>query len=269
MEDVAANLSPATGGLGYAFVQHYAAKGWTVFALIRQGKEDVEAKISKDGLKNVTVLVADVTDAPALAKAAEQASKITGGTLDIFVNNAAKLSQKTQYASLADLSPEVIEEELASEFKVDVIGVALATNAFLPLIRAGTTKKVITIGSGLAELELTNQLGVKAGPVYSAVKAATNMLVAKYNTQLGKSEGVLFLSISPGVVDTGNLKVETEEEQKGFQEMGAAFMAYAPHWKGPITPEESVNAMVGVVDKATVETYGGAFVSHFGDKNWL
>lgn len=51
---------------------------------------------------------------------------------------------------------------------------------------------------------------------------------------------------------------------------GAKFMKAAPDWKGPITPEESVKAVLSVIEKASVENGdAGTFVSHFGNKQWL
>ena len=48
------------------------------------------------------------------------------------------------------------------------------------------------------------------------------------------------------------------------------FVAYAPHFKGPITPEESVRMMMDVIEKASVKKGdGGAFVSQFGNKQWI
>jgi len=50
----------------------------------------------------------------------------------------------------------------------------------------------------------------------------------------------------------------------------AKFAKYAPHFRGPITPEESVKAVMNVVANASIEKGdGGAFVSHFGNKQWL
>lgn len=46
--------------------------------------------------------------------------------------------------------------------------------------------------------------------------------------------------------------------------------SYAPHFKGPITPEESVKAVRSVWEKASIEEgYGGAFISHLGNKQWV
>lgn len=52
--------------------------------------------------------------------------------------------------------------------------------------------------------------------------------------------------------------------------MMAKFADYAPHFTGPITPTESVDRVLSVVDKASVKAGdGGSFVSHFGNKQWL
>ena len=63
-------------------------------------------------------------------------------------------------------------------------------------------KKVLTISTGLADLDLTNEYEFDIGALYAASKAAMNIIVAKFSAQY-KKDGVLFLSISPGVVDVG------------------------------------------------------------------
>ena len=88
-------------------------------------------------------------------------------------------------------------------------------------------------------------------------------------TRLGKSEGILFLSLSPGLVDTSEGKPMSEQAIQGAQAMGALFQQYAPDFKGPITTEQSVEMCLKVIEDATVEKDGGAFVSHFGNKQWL
>lgn len=48
------------------------------------------------------------------------------------------------------------------------------------------------------------------------------------------------------------------------------FMKYAPEFKGPITAELSIQLMLDVINKASVEKGdGGTFVSQFGNKQWL
>ena len=61
----------------------------------------------------------------------------------------------------------------------------------------------------------------------------------------------------------------SEEEMEGIKAMFAQFKTYAPQFNGPITAEDSVAAQLAVIERATVESFGGAFVSHHGDKQWL
>ena len=57
---------------------------------------------------------------------------------------------------------------------------------------------------------------------------------------------------------------------KAFQEMSAKFAAYAPHFTGPITPQESVGHMLKVFARSSVDSAdAGTMVSHFGNKQWL
>ena len=67
----------------------------------------------------------------------------------------------------------------------------------------GKAKKVIAISSGHADIDLINNVEVDTQAVYAASKAALNVIVAKFNAQY-KKDGVLFVSMSPGVVDVGH-----------------------------------------------------------------
>lgn len=125
----------------------------------------------------------------------------------------------------------------------------------------------------MADIDLINRFSIAAATPYTASKAALNVLVAKYNAAYGATEGILFLGISPGVVATSraeSLKDTSGEEVERFQAMLTKFQEYAPHFKGPITPAESVDAVLKVIDGASVEGgWGGKFVSHFGNTQWL
>lgn len=65
-------------------------------------------------------------------------------------------------------------------------------------------------------------------------------------------------------------RIVTEEQQQSLAAVSAKFQQYAPHFKGPITPEESVKKVISVYEKASVANGdGGSFVSHLGTKQWL
>lgn len=192
---------------------------------------------------------------------------------------------------------------------MNVVGVANAVTSFLPLIKQGKAKKVITLSSGMADLrtlscpssllhveqntfiylfiilDLVNEFSVGLAAPYTISKAAVNALVAKYNVAYG-SQGILFMSISPGFVDTSEGKSSklsfrlhsqivclhlpgSPEELKLLAPMVEAFKKYNPAFTGPITPQQSVENVMKLAARATIEDYGGSFVSHHGDKNWL
>lgn len=153
----------------------------------------------------------------------------------------------------------------------NVLGNIQLYNLFMPQILAGDVKKVVSISTGMADLDLVNTYEVYMGPLYSASKAALNLITAKFSAQY-KKDGVLFLSLSPGFVDTGNndLSQLSPEQLAGLQAMMESFQKYAPDFKGPITPQQSAEAVLGVIEKSSLsEGYGGAFLSHLGTKQWL
>ncbi|KAI0363684.1 hypothetical protein BV20DRAFT_975337 [Pilatotrama ljubarskyi] len=81
-----------------------------------------------------------------------------------------------------------------------VLGFVHTTNAFLPLLRKGSTK-VISISSGVADPELTMKANLVTNPLYCDSKAALNSAVATYAAEF-RDEGFTFLAISPGLVNT-------------------------------------------------------------------
>ena len=72
----------------------------------------------------------------------------------------------------------------------------------MPLVLSGHEKKVITISSGMADSDVTSKFDLDPATPYSISKAAMNLAVAKFSAQYAK-DGVLFMSICPGSVDTG------------------------------------------------------------------
>lgn len=59
-----------------------------------------------------------------------------------------------------------------------------------------------------------------------------------------------------------------DKDSEESQAMSRSFAKVAPDFKGPITPEQSVKMQLEVLNRWTVENTG-AFVSHFGTKQWL
>lgn len=267
-------ITGVSRGLGFEFLRQLSSDtNNTVIGLVRK-KTTTEASIAKEfpGRKNIHIIQADVIDSEALKKAAAETASITGGSLDYLIGNAASLSLWSAFDGLYKLGQseqKKLDEELLETLKTNVIAQIHLINFFLPLILKGNAKKVIVLGTGHADDELINKYEVEIAAPYSISKAALNTTIAKYNAELGKKEGVLFLSVSPGYVETGQYKDMNEEQLKNVQAMGAKFLQYAPHFTGPIEPRDSIKAMLSVIDNATVEKDGGKAVSHFGNRQWL
>jgi NAD(P)-dependent dehydrogenase (short-subunit alcohol dehydrogenase family) len=261
-------ITGASRGLGYAWLKQLSSNPANIVIGLVRNKDTTQNRLVDDNLTNVHLVCADITDAKALQTVAEQVSKITGGSLDILINNAAILSPNSAFNSIVDLSPEVLEENILDSCRTNVVGVAHTINALLPLIRKGREKKVMLISTLLSDMDFVSRFAIDNATPYSVSKAAANLLMAKYHAALGATDGILFMAISPGVVSKPDM-TPTVHEAEGRRKMADKLKSYAPHFTGPVTMEESVRMQLEVIDRATVETYGGAFVSHFGNKKWL
>ena len=124
----------------------------------------------------------------------------------------------------------------------------------------------MTLTSGLGDIPFTNQIRLPLSIPYSISKSAVNMLIAKFQAAYG-DKGILFLGISPGLVATSETPRETP---KGGEVMVKKFLDYAPDFKGPITPKESVDLVLKVIESKSLENGdGGKYFSHFGNDRWL
>ena len=195
----------ASRGLGYTFLQHLARDPQNVIFGTARSVEAVVDKVDKDGLKNVSIVQADLLDRSSIQKAASQISKQLGGKLDYLILNAAYASTQDAERFLDEYNsdPENLERELEMTWKTNVVGVIDSINAFLPLIKRGSAKKVLTLSTGMADIELIREYDIWEGAAYSISKAGLNAVVAKYAARYG-TESILLFSISPGFVNTGN-----------------------------------------------------------------
>jgi NAD(P)-dependent dehydrogenase (short-subunit alcohol dehydrogenase family) len=98
--------------------------------------------------------------------------------------------------------PKRLTEDMNDNFATNVIGNIHFINFFMPLILKGSVKKVLVLTTGMADHDLVLKYGIYEGGPYSIGKAALNMATSKFQAQFQK-DGVLFIGVSPGVVDTG------------------------------------------------------------------
>ncbi|KAI1654477.1 NAD(P)-binding protein [Daldinia decipiens] len=266
----------ASRGLGFEFLRQLSEDPAAVVIGLARDKDWTEKKVSSQiGRSNIHILHGDLDDYKSIKKAAEDAAKITGGGLDYLIANAAAFSSKSGLLTFNDMAddPEGLEEDLLKSFKANVVGNIHLFNYFLPLIRKGEAKKVISISTGIADYDFVRETDYEIAGSYTTSKAALNLAVVEYHAQF-HHEGILFFSISPGVVATDGQNAagdnKSEKELENRQKMFDKFAKYAPHFKGPMTPEESVKLVMKVIYNASLERGdGGSFVSHLGTRQWL
>ncbi|RYP14214.1 hypothetical protein DL765_006534 [Monosporascus sp. GIB2] len=266
-------ITGVSKGLGFEFLRQISAdSNNTVIGIVRD-KPTTDKKVSEElsGRSNVHILQADVTDYNALEQAVAETARITGGSLDYLIANAGYVSWFDAFDPIGDLGnkPRELEEDLNKGIKVNVTANIHLFNLYMPLILKGQVKKVIAISSGLADLDSITKFELEPAPLYSISKAALNIAVAKFHAQY-KKDGVLFISISPGVADVGHYNHITQEQLQRLGGMMQKFKLFAPDFKGPTTPELAVKDVISVWKRASVENGdGGTFVSHKGNKEWL
>jgi len=259
-------ITGAARGIGFEFVNQLSADSRnTIFALVRS--EATANKLTDLGRHNVHIIQADITDNKALKYAAAEISRSTGNSLDYLINNAGFVESERAGLTLDSYSSEeLLTNDLLDSFNINVVGVIHTINIFLPLLKNGKAKKVITITSGVGDLDATMAAELSTSAPYSISKAAVNMVNAKYAAQY-KPEGFVFLALSPGLVDTST-RAPTDKEVQEFMAVIEKLKKLSPDFTGPITPETSVRMQLEVINLITVNDTG-AFLSHKGNKEWL
>ena len=62
----------------------------------------------------------------------------------------------------------------------------------------------------------------------------------------------------------------TPKQTEGLMKFVGRAQAYAPHFKGPVPVEGAVQTIRSLWERARIETgYAGAFVSQFGNRQWV
>ncbi|RPD72780.1 NAD(P)-binding protein [Lentinus tigrinus ALCF2SS1-7] len=240
----------ASRGIGLAYVRQLATRpDTTVFAIVRNASASTHLTKATAGLKNVH-------------RAAKQVAKVTGGTLDVLIHNAARTDPATIYLGFDQFpSMDALDADFIEAYKINALGVIHSIAAFLPLLRASTapTKKVVVISTPGADLNFIRAAGVGDMAAYGITKAAGLMAATKYAVKL-KDEGFVVVSLAPGVVDTGETMGESGTSRRFVEGMNAKGIPMEL-----LTPEQSVAAQLKTIDALTLEQ-NGAFLNYTGEE---
>jgi NAD(P)-dependent dehydrogenase (short-subunit alcohol dehydrogenase family) len=191
-------VTGGTSGLGLALVRSLAAKGARV-AFVARTAEAVGHTARETGAHGI---VGDVARKEDIHPIGLQILDNLGG-LDILVNNASSLGP-VPLALLADTQCEDLEQALAA----NLVGPFRLTKALFGALAASARE-----GRGALVVNISSDAAVNAYPgwgAYGASKAALRHLTSIWAEE-AKGEGVRFLSIDPGDMDTPLHKLAVPE----------------------------------------------------------
>jgi NAD(P)-dependent dehydrogenase (short-subunit alcohol dehydrogenase family) len=175
-------------GIGYGVAKEFVGAGYRVFGSVR--KEEDAARLADELGEGYVPLLFDVTDREAVAGAATQVRQALGTAVGLagLVNNAGiALSGPLMHQPL---------EEVRAHFEVNVIGLVSVTQAFLPLLGAGTRPGRIVNASSVG--------GKVAGPfigAYVGTKHAVEGISDSLRREL-LPYGIDVIVVRPGAVKT-------------------------------------------------------------------
>ncbi len=136
-------ITGVSTGIGWGIAKVLLQAGLTVFGSVRREADADRLRVEFGD--NFSPLLFDVTDEPAIKRAAAQLAERLGNcTLGALVNNAGI----AVVGPLAHLDPQRFREQL----EINLVGPLLVTQAFLPLLgtdpsRTGTPGRIVNISS--------------------------------------------------------------------------------------------------------------------------
>ena len=182
-------LTGGTSGLGLALVRLLTERGARV-AFVARSAPAVEQIARETGAYGI---VGDVGRKEDIYPVALQVTANLGG-LDALINNTSSLGP-TPLALLADTECEELEQAL----RVNLLGPFRLTKALLGALAAS-----VRSGRGAAVINISSDAAVNpyAGwGAYGASKAALRHLTSIWAAE-AKADGISFLSLDPGDMDT-------------------------------------------------------------------
>jgi NAD(P)-dependent dehydrogenase (short-subunit alcohol dehydrogenase family) len=160
--------------------------------------------------------------------------RLAGEPIDVLINNAG----------IGEAGPgldRLKTRDLQQTYRVNAIGPVAVAQALLPNLRAGRRRLLVNMSSGLGSISRNEEGGWYA---YRASKAALNQSTRTMAAEL-RNEGFTCVVVCPGWVQT---------------EMGGH--------GAPISPEESVTAILRLIDRLTPSNTGRFFDRHGKEVPW-
>jgi NAD(P)-dependent dehydrogenase (short-subunit alcohol dehydrogenase family) len=222
-------VTSSSRGIGREFVRQYAAQGWQVLAACRH-PEAVADDLRALG-PGVRPVAMDVTDLASVEAAARQDS----APLDLLINSAGVIGHGKEGPGELDF------REWSRVLDVNTFGPVRVLDAFVDHLAAAKGARAIALTSGMGSI---GDVGSGRAIMYRTSKAALNMAMRTRAFEL-KTRGIVVAVINPGWVRT---------------DMGGSGAS--------ISPEESVTAMRGIIERLTLENAGSFLNWRGGTYPW-
>ncbi len=192
-------ITGANKSIGFETARQLGGLGYRVWLGSRdheRGRDAVERLVAEG--HNVRLLIIDVTRDDSVQAAADRVRN-DDGSLDVLINNAGIPGGPPTAPSLQPVS------EIRDVYETNVFGAIRVTQAFLPLLRAAGTAKVIMISSGLGSL---GWLSDPSNPFhgvnilgYNSSKTALNAVTVSFAKELA-AVGIKVNAADPGYTAT-------------------------------------------------------------------
>lgn len=250
-------ITGASRGIGAETARQLAAAGASVVLAARsQGAIQALADELTDAGHRAWPVVADVTDPDSVQQLAERATELTGGAIDILINNAGIAASAPAHHT--DL------ETWNRVFAVNVTGVFLCTKALLPGMVAKGWGRVVNVAS------VAGKMGAPYISAYAASKHAVVGFTRCVALEVAR-KGVTVNALCPGYVDTdmaaqaidnitGKTKLDVDQARASLEAMspqGRIFTADEVAYQvlSLCHPRAGgINAQSIVLDGGTVQT---------------
>jgi NAD(P)-dependent dehydrogenase (short-subunit alcohol dehydrogenase family) len=182
-------VTGANRGIGYEIVKQLGYKGFTVLLGARdeQKGETAAARLKAENI-DVQFVSLDITKEESVRQAREWL-EVKYGKLDVLINNAGIISQK----SLTEVETEEVKKIMETNF----YGPMRMNSVFLPLLKKASHAKIINMSSGMGALE--DLSGGYAS--YRLSKAGLNAQTILLSNELAGT-GVKVFAMCPGWVKT-------------------------------------------------------------------
>jgi NAD(P)-dependent dehydrogenase (short-subunit alcohol dehydrogenase family) len=241
-------ITGANRGIGLGLVLAYLARpSTTVIGIVRSAKAAESLLTSSRETilgDNSHLYIAEVPTSVQASPEAFRAAILSTIPNAITTINALICSAGWSPSMVPTLSVSI--NDLQECFQINTIGPLIAIQALWPLLQPCPDPKFIVLTSSVGSISAMEPF---PGAPYGPSKTAVNWIVRSLHLQ---HENLISVALHPGWVQTR------------MGEQAARDWGYEPG--PPLTVEESVNGIVGVVDGASREKYAGKFVKQTGDE---